>query len=290
MANATSNPLKWHGGKQYLASWIIDHMPRRCTHPNAPREDDGGWLHYVEPYFGGGAVLFAQDPNGISEVVNDVNGRLTNFWQVLQAVPTFEKFKRIMDAMPISAVEWDAAKFQAAMEVRGPLDIDAAVAMFVQYRQSRQGLGKCFATLSRNRTRQGMNEQVSAWLSAVEGLPEAHERLKRVVILNDDAVKVIKSQDGPRTLFYLDPPYVHESRHKSATDACEHEMTEAQHVELLETLSGIEGRFLLSGYDSDLYHDFAQSRGWACDAKEIDNKASGAKTKEKKTECLWKNY
>ena len=42
-------PLKWHGGKYYLASKIVRLMP-------PPH------LHYVEPYFGGGAVLFARDP------------------------------------------------------------------------------------------------------------------------------------------------------------------------------------------------------------------------------------
>ncbi len=73
-------PLKWHGGKHYLASRIVGLMPRH--------------LHYVEPFFGGGAVLLARDPNdpslwlpphkGVSEVVNDINGRLVNFWRVLR--------------------------------------------------------------------------------------------------------------------------------------------------------------------------------------------------------------
>jgi len=48
---ATTNigaPLKWHGGKSYLADRIIALMPRH--------------LHYVEPYFGGGQVLFRRDP------------------------------------------------------------------------------------------------------------------------------------------------------------------------------------------------------------------------------------
>jgi len=57
-----------------------------------------------------------------------------------------------------------------------------------------------------------MNEQASAWLRAVDGLPDVHQRLQRVVILNDDAVIVIRQQDGPHTLYYLDPPYLHETR------------------------------------------------------------------------------
>ena len=71
------------------------------------------------------------------------------------------------------------------------LDVQAAVAFFVRCRQSRAGGFKVFATLSRNRTRRGMNEQSSAWLNGVEGLADVHDRLKRVVVLCDDALKVI---------------------------------------------------------------------------------------------------
>ena len=38
-------------------------------------------------------------------------------------------------------------------------------------------------------------------------MPAVHARLKRVVVLNRDALDVIRTQDGPGTLFYLDPPY-----------------------------------------------------------------------------------
>ena len=63
--------------------------------------------------------------------------------------------------------------------------------------------------MSRNRTRRQMNEQASAWLTCVEGLPAVHARLKRVVVLNQPALEVIKREDGEKTLFYLDPPYLH---------------------------------------------------------------------------------
>ena len=73
-------PLKWWGGKHYLAKNIIRLMPRH--------------LHYVEPYAGGLAVLLEKDPfdpllcwgekgyeQGVSEVVNDIHCELTNFWR-----------------------------------------------------------------------------------------------------------------------------------------------------------------------------------------------------------------
>ena len=87
-------PLKWHGGKHYLAPKIIALMPPH--------------LHYVEPYAGGLAVLLEKDlydprhrwgekshEQGCSEVVNDVYLGLTNFWRVLQGERAFLRFRRI---------------------------------------------------------------------------------------------------------------------------------------------------------------------------------------------------
>ena len=278
--------IKRHGGKSYLAKAIIAAMPPRCKNPNKPADDDPGWLHYVEPYFGGGSVLFANDPEGISEVVNDVDGDLTTFWICLKNEAGFAMMQRSLQGTPVSELEFSMAK-HPSKEQEAPWE--RACEFFIRNRQSRQGLEKGFATLTRNRTRRGMNEQASAWLSAIDGLPEFHARLKRVVILHSNAVKVIKQQDGTRTLFYCDPPYMHETRHNGGGEY-KHEMTREQHVELLETLATVNGRFILSGYDSDLYHDFAQQHGWSCDSIEIDNKASGSKTKEKKIENIWKNY
>src|SRR5215467_10397855 len=70
-------PLKYHGGKQYLARRIVALMPPHT--------------HYVEPFAGGLAVLLAKDPEGVSEVVNDLDQDLTNFWRVLQGAETFDR-------------------------------------------------------------------------------------------------------------------------------------------------------------------------------------------------------
>lgn len=279
--------IKRHGGKSYLAKKIVELMPPRAKNPNAPAADDPGWLHYVEPYFGSGAVLFENDPEGIGEVVNDLDWHLTTFWNVLRDDKLFAKFTRAVDAMPICQGEFDIAG--GTLEHSGDFDaVDIAVAFFVRNRQSRQALENDFNTLTRNRTRRGMNEQASAWLSAVEGLPEVHERMKRVVILNDDAIKVIQQQDGPRTLFYLDPPYVHETR--TVKDAYQHECDAEHHRRLLEALRSVAGRLILSGYRNPLYDSFAEHCGWHRVDWEIDNKSGGGKVKQKRVESVWMNY
>lgn len=110
MAQLTQ-PLKWHGGKYYLRKWIVGLMPPH--------------LHYVEPFFGGGGILLARDPNrdwmatgaeklpaalkGSSEVVNDLHGELINFWRVLQDAAHFDSFRQRMEMTPFSEAEFDRA-------------------------------------------------------------------------------------------------------------------------------------------------------------------------------------
>ncbi|MHC4401045.1 MAG: DNA adenine methylase [Planctomycetota bacterium] len=274
-------PLKWHGGKHYLAPKIVTLMPRH--------------LHYVEPYFGGGAVLFARDPQdetkfwgtksherGVSEVINDINGELMDFWRVLQNPRDFREFKRVVEATPFSQMEWERT------EDLGRGRVTRAVRFFVRCRQSLAGRMDDFATLSRNRTRRGMNEQASAWLTCVEGLPAVHERLKRVVILNKSAIEVIQQQDSPKTLFYCDPPYLHETR--ASTDAYQHEMTGRDHGDLLIALSNIKGKFMLSGYRHEVYDRLSQSCEWRREDFSLPNNAAGGKSKRRMTECLWMNF
>ena len=181
---------------------------------------------------------------GVSEVINDIHRELTNFWRVLQREDTFAVFQRQIEATPFSQVEWEEAEVR---QIPGhDLDVEAAVAFFIRCRQSRAGGFKDFATLSRNRTRRQMNEQASAWWTCVEGLPAVSARLRRVVILNQPALEVIGQQDGPATLYYLDPPYLHETR--AATSTYKHEMTEADHRQLLAVIKQCQGKVMLSGY------------------------------------------
>lgn len=270
-------PLKWHGGKHYLAPRIIARMP--------PHQ------HYVEPYFGGGSVLLAKDPEGISEVANDLDGLLTNFWRVLQSEALFAQFERIVQAIPFSEQEWEKAAYalRQARLVWPDFSLQAAVDFFVYCRQSMSGRMQCFAPLTKKRLRRGMNEQASAWLSAVEQLPEVHARLQRVVILSHDALDVIREQDSPQTLFYLDPPYLPETRngHTQGDYACE--MTVQQHTLLLSALVELKGHWMLSGYPSLLYDSFFKDYKHVLHTFDLpNNAASGAK--RRMTECLWCSF
>lgn len=234
-------------------------------------------------FAGGMQELWNWDCEGVSEVVNDANGELTNFYQVLRNDAAFSQFKKAVETTPFSS-----ESFKQAVESPPELGIGGAWRFYIKVRQSRMGLGGDFATPT-TRTRRGMNENVSAWLSAVDGLPEIHERLRRVEIRNLDFSEFISKYDHGRALFYLDPPYVHATR-STTGEYGPHEMPDEQHVALLSQLRSISGKFMLSGYHSDLYDGWARELNWKCHEKVVDNKASCAKIKEKKTEVLWTNY
>jgi DNA adenine methylase len=252
-------------------------------------------LHYVEPFFGGGAVLLAREPDdsrlwlftqsshrGVSEVINDINGRLINFWRVLKDPDAFAAFRREVEATPMARKEWEMAHRHSY----GRNPVADAVAFFVDCRQSRSGMMNGFTSITRNRTRRQMNGNVSEWLSAIEGLPGIHQRLSRVFIENMPAIELIKREDTPGTLFYCDPPYLHETR--TSTDAYSHEMTEPEHRELLATLVECNGKVMLSGYPSPLYD--AALRQWKRHDFELPNNAAGGETKRRMTEVLWCNF
>jgi DNA adenine methylase len=265
---AVSSPIKRHGGKAYMATKI-----RKLFAPHT---------RYAEPFFGSGAVLLAGDGQDVAEYANDLDGELINFWKVLASPACFSDFARYAQCTPLSK-----PTFQSLKDPFWPDSIQAATAFFVRNRQSRQALGKDFCTPT-SRLRRGMNEQVSAWLTAVEGLPEFHARLKRVEIRNDKAVDFIDELDSPETLFYCDPPYVHETR--STTGEYKHEMTKEDHAELLDLLAKIKGKFVLSGYLCDLYQGYEDAHGWRRVDFDLPNNASSAGTKERKIECCWMNY
>jgi DNA adenine methylase len=70
-------PISYYGGKQTLSSIILGLIPEHRI--------------YCEPFLGGAAVFFAKQPSRV-EIINDTNGELINFYEVLKNdFPALEK-------------------------------------------------------------------------------------------------------------------------------------------------------------------------------------------------------
>lgn len=273
------SPLKTHGGKYYQVNDHSKLMPPRDSYDTL-----------IEACAGGATFLLAHDPTGKAEILNDLDGVVTNFWDVLQDKTKFELLRELLTKTPFSQVEFNRAC--SLLRLNGPATIDSvhlARAVFVVARQSRQALGKDFATVTKNRLRRNMNEQVSAWLTAIDGLVLVHDRLQRVRIENKHVTKLLKTwRNVERALVYIDSPYHPSTR--VANGVYRVEMTADEHVDMLKELSLAKYKFMLCGYSCPVYEEYATKNKWRRATRAIDNKASGAKVKEIKNEVVWMNY
>jgi DNA adenine methylase len=128
-----------------------------------------------------------------------------------------------------------------------------------------------------------MSGVISRWFGGIEALAAIGERLLRVQIENRPALDVIRLYDTPETLFYCDPPYLHETRGDSK--AYGFEMDEEQHRALAASLRRIQGKAAVSGYRCDLmdklYRDWQRYDAPAKHCHSI---------KQIRQECVWMNY
>ncbi|MBN1796701.1 MAG: DNA adenine methylase [Sedimentisphaerales bacterium] len=257
----------WYGGKYSHIDWLLPLLPKT--------------EHFVDVFGGSAAVLLNKEPSPV-ETYNDIDGEIVNFFRVLRDKPD-QLIKRIA-LTPFSKEEFEIAISENKNEIS---DIERARRFFVRARQVRTGLAQTASSgrwaHCRLTSRAGMAGAVSRWLGSVESLPEIAQRLLRVQIENDTAIKIIQRYDSKDTLFYCDPPYVHNSR--SDIRAYKYEMTDDKHKELSNLLHNIEGKGALSGYHCDLmdelYGDWHRIEATSKKCHSV---------KKIRTEVLWVNY
>lgn len=258
----------WYGGKFSHLDWLLPLLPE-CH-------------HYCEPFAGSAAVLLNRAPSPV-ETYNDLDGEVCNFFRVLR-----DDRERLTEA--IALTPFSREEFAIACELdpeQAPLE--RARRFYVRARQVRTGLAQT-ASVGRwanckNTSRAGMSGVVSRWLGGLDALPDIGERLLRVQIENRPAIDVVDLYDSPNTLFYCDPPYVHDTRGDSK--AYGHEMTDAQHVELAAVLNRVRGKAAISNYDCELMDALYTSDRWR---KIVGPAKTNHSTKDTRTEVLWLNY
>ncbi len=261
---APSRPLlRYHGGKWMLAPWIISHFPKHRI--------------YVEPYGGGASVLLQKD-RSYSEVYNDLDGEIVNLFSIVR--DRGPELKQALGLTPFAREEYRLS-FVVSED---PLEQARRTVI-----RSFMGFGSnalCRAIKSGFRSCSNRSGTTPAhdWANFPRCLESLIERLQGVVIENYHADRIIRIHDKEDALFYIDPPYVHDTR---STKVHGHhgytfEMTDEQHRSLAEVLHGVKGMVILSGYACALYDDLYG------DWKRVERKAfaDGARPR---TEVLWFN-
>lgn len=258
--------LRYHGGKFRLSKWLYGFFPSHEI--------------YVEP-FGGAASVLLRKPRSHGEVYNDLDQDIFNLFQVLRDEKSAYRLRELCELTPYSRDE-----FQLAYQFTDD-PIERARRTIVRSAMGfSSGAATGHKTGFRCEARRKHATSADVWVRYPPVLTWVAQRLRGVNIENRQAELCIASHDTDKTLFYIDPPYMMETRTiGSSGPVYRHEMTDQQHVELLQQLQGLKGMVALSGYDSNLYSDMLD--GWHCEKKE--SRISAGSGTAIKTECLWLN-
>lgn len=251
--------LRWHGGKWLLAPWIISMMPAHRV--------------YVEPFGGAGSVLIRK-PRCYAEIWNDLDDHVVNLFRVLRSDRAAELVS-MLRLTPFASAEFKEAYGEAADPVERARRL--VVRSFMGFGSN----GHNRSTGFRSNSNRSGTTPAHDWVNYPDALTAIIERIQGVVVLNRDACEVMAGHDSPETLHYVDPPYVFETRSDLSKDYA-HELTDADHENLLDFLNGLQGMVMLSGYPSEIY-DRALN-GW----HRVTRKALADGAKER-TEVIWMN-
>lgn len=261
--------IRYHGGKWKLASWIISNLPVHRI--------------YVEP-FGGAASVLLRKQRSYAEVYNDLDGEVVNLFRVMRddGMDLLSRLRLTPFAREefINSYEQTDDKIEQARRtvVRAFMGFGSAAVTSARHTTNR--FTSPSTGFRANSNRSG-NTPAHDWKNYADAVPAIIERLRGVVIENKDAASIIEQHDTSETLFYIDPPYVFETR-DSGSDY-RFELTDDDHRKLAEQLHQVTGMVMLSGYACEIY-DNELYKNW----ERIERKALADGARER-VEVLWMN-
>ncbi|CAM5711487.1 DNA adenine methylase [Streptomyces badius] len=225
-------PFPYYGSKGRLAGRIVDLMPQHRV--------------YVEPFAGSAAVLFSKASAPV-EVINDLDRNVVTFFRVLRTRE--DHLIRALRFTPYSREEHAAAD----LSDDSIDDLERARRFFVRATQSHNAAGSGGRAGWSNGIR-AKHTDATATAKLVDRLHTLAGRLRTVVVEHRDALEVIAAHDAPDTVFYLDPPYLSDTR-RCGRDYAHEADGQDFHRSLAAALSAAKGTVLLSGYPSPLYDE-----------------------------------
>jgi len=255
-------PLTYYGGKQKLAECIISMIPKHKI--------------YGEPFFGGGAVFFAK-PQSEIEVINDSNGELINFYRVLK-----NDYKKLVKEIKCTLHSRESHQIAELMFKNPQLfnEIQRAWAIWTLANQSFASMlgGTWRCDIKDSSTAKRLKNKRNNFTD------DCARRLEQTQIENNDAIKVINLWDSKDSFFYCDPPYFN-------SDMGHYKCyTEKDFENLLQTLSKIKGKFLLSSYPSEILEKYTRKYKWHTKKIEGMHVSVSLGKQKTKTEVLTGNY
>lgn len=264
-----TRPLLRHfGGKWQLRHWIIEHLPAH--------------QFYAEPFAGAASVLLGKEPAPGGEIINDLNRDIVNLFRVMRSPELSAKLQQQLDWTPYSKIELE--------DSREPTDdpVERARRMMVR---SFMGIevsgvrgtasGFRMGNVDLNRLDQGgkrtFRNCAKDWANWKDSLDAVRERLREVMIYEQDALSFMDLMDSPDCLLYIDPPYHHQTR-----SGTRYAVEFTAHEELVDKILDLKAKVVLSGYACEEYRLLEQF-GW----RRVDKDYRANMSTTRRVESLW---
>jgi DNA adenine methylase len=255
------SPLRWVGGKYRVREKIIAKFPEHQC--------------YVELFSGAAWVLFGKPPEtSKSEVLNDLDGELINFWRVVKHRP----------AEFTEAASWLLASRELFEEWRPLNSVGGEISRAVRfYAVLRVAYGA-----KRVNNHFGMRREKRPeihWPLVKEEVAKIVERLRLVWIERLSWEKCLEAYDQREAFFYIDPPY-----RAGASKAYRHFFTDEDHARLADRLLGSKGKWLLSYNDDEFIRCLYRRRGIEIEGIGVRYGLQGGGSWKHAKELLISNY
>ena len=291
--------IKWAGGKGQLLSQLDEHLPQILSE----RE-----FTYIEPFVGGGAMLFhmLQKYSHIERVViNDINPYLTTAYRVVKDEPD-ELIERLSilerEYFALESEEAKKAFFLGAREIFNEDDLDAVDRTKYLMFLNRTCFNGLYRVNSRGKFNVPFGRNLNPTICNTETIKADSELLNRVevVILNGDFEQTINYFNANGlNFFYFDPPYRPLSTTSSFNSYTREDFNDAEQLRLrdyCQMLNDMGALWMLSNADcsaknpedlffEDAYRDFNIHRVYASRSINANPQKRG-----KLTELLINNY
>ena len=222
---------------------------------------------YVEPFAGMLGVLLSRPPV-LTEVANDIDGRIVNWWRVVR--DKSDELAHKMRYTPYSRQE-----YETAYELRNSEDdVTQAWATTVLLTQSIYGMG-----LAGDKTKFRIHMGTNNYITYSNRIEKLANRLRKVVLENRPAEQIIQQFcKYPDSLIYADPPYISEN---VGDNVYRHGNSTFNKNSMLELFDSCVGSVAISGYADD-WDDL----GWY----KVEHETKSIIAGEGRTEVLWLNY
>lgn len=231
--------LKWAGGKTQMLNELLPKVP-------------SSYGRYIEPFFGGGALFFALQPE--NAIIADSNPELINMYRqvannVDEVISYLKKYENTSDMFyQVRALDWNDL-----------IPAEAAARTIYLNRTCFNGL---YRVNRKGQFNVPFGKYVNPKICDEDNLHAASKALKNAKIVCGDYLSVLEQYAQPNDFIFLDPPYLPISEYSDFKRYTKEQFYEEDHVDLakmVKRLHEIGCTVVLTNSNHPLVHELYSS-------------------------------